>query len=105
MRAFRPISFRVVPAGQNLIGAVTLYEDTWLNHIIVRHPELRGSLHMVEETVRPPSRIYASTSVSGSVLFVRNGMVDATGRLLRVRVGADCVGMSAYFTTAPGATQ
>jgi hypothetical protein len=90
---------------QNLLGAVSLYEDTWLDHIIVRHPELNGRLSMVEETVLAPTAIFASTSVAGSYLLVRNGMVDRAGRLLRVVVGMDRSVRSAYFSSAAGGTQ
>jgi hypothetical protein len=105
MRGFRQILFSMRPAGQNLLGTVTLYEDTWLDYIIVRHPELNGRLSMVEETVRAPTAIFASTSVAGSHLLVRNGMVNRAGRLLSFVVGTDRSVRSAYFSSAAGRTQ
>lgn len=105
MPRYRPILCGVVPAGQNLVRAVTLYEDTWRNHIVVRHPELNGSLQMLEETVTAPTAIYASTSQAGSFLFVKNGIADAGGRLLRVVVRADLSVSTAYFSSATGGSQ
>jgi hypothetical protein len=105
MRGLQPVLFSHVPAGQNLMRAVTLYEGTWQNHIIVRHPEVSGSLVQVEETVSMPTTIFASSSAAGSFLFVKAGIVDSNGRSLRVVVGADCAVKTAYFSSAPGGSQ
>src|SRR5438045_258689 len=86
-------------AGQNLVGTVTLYEDTWQTHIIVRHPEVSGSLVEIEQIVTAPSVINASSSAAGSFLFVKAGIVDFSGRFLRVVVRAGSV-RSAYFSSA-----
>jgi hypothetical protein len=82
------------------MGAVTLYQDTWDNHIIVKHPEINGSAAMIEATVENPTAIYESTSVLGSFVFARNGMTDVAGRSLRVIVGADRSVKTAYFSSA-----
>lgn len=72
---------------------------------MVRHPELNGKLDMVEATVSAPTAIYASTSVAGSFLFVRNDMVASAGRFLRVVVGTNREVRTAYFTSASGGRQ
>ena len=100
----RPFIFSVVPAGQNLVGTVTLYEDTWQTHIIVRHPEVSGSLVEIEQIVTAPTVINTSSSAAGSFLFVKAGIVDSSGRFLRVVVRAGSV-RSAYFSSAAGGSQ
>jgi hypothetical protein len=85
--------------------SVTLYEDTWFGHILVRHPELSGKLDMVEAAVSAPTAIYASTSIAGSFLFVRNDMIDSTGRFLRVVGRANREVRTVYFTSASGGRQ
>jgi hypothetical protein len=105
MQGFRPVLFTVQPAGQNLIRAVTLYEDTWQTHIIVNHPDVANMLREVELTARAPTVIYASTSVVGSFLFVGSGIVDFGGRSLRVVVRAAGSISSAYFSSAQGGSQ
>jgi hypothetical protein len=105
MRGYQHVLFSVRPAGQNLIGDVTLYEDTWQNHIITGHTALVGSLADVEFVVSAPTTIFASTSVAGSYLFVKTGIGDSAGRSLRVAVGADRSVKSAYFSSAPGGSQ
>lgn len=105
MQGFRPVLFTVQPAGQNLIRAVTLYEDTWQTHIIVNHPDVANMLREVELTVHTPTAIYASTSVAGSFLFVKSGIVDSGGRSLRVVVRATGSISSAYFSSAQGGSQ
>jgi hypothetical protein len=102
MASFRPVIFSVIPAGQTLMGAVTLHQDTWDNHITVNHPEMIGLDDKVELVVSTPSAIYASTSMAGSFLFVNTGIVDVTNRFLRVAVGADRSVKSAYFSSATG---
>lgn len=104
MPRFRQILFSVVPAGQKLMGAVTLYEDTWHGHIVARHPELNGCLRMAEETIQAPTAIYEPPSSPGTYLFVRSGMTDSAGRLLRVVVGAGRV-KTAYFSSATGGSR
>jgi|SRR5215469_3855758 len=105
MRSFRPILFTIVPVGQKLVRGVTLYENTWFDHIIVGHPELIDRLEMVEMTIAVPTTIYESSSVAGSLLFYRSGMVDDAGRFLRVVVGTDRSVKSAYFTSEHGGKQ
>jgi len=105
MASFRPIIFSVVPASQKLMGAVTLHQDTWDNHITVYHPEMIGLEAKVERVVSTPTAIYASTSAAGSFLFVNTGIVDVTNRFLRVAVGADRSVKSAYFSSATGGSQ
>ena len=105
MASFRPIIFCVTPAGQTLMGAVTLHQDTWDNHITFYHPEMIGLEGNVERVVSAPSAIYGSTSVAGSFLFVNTGIVDVTKRFLRVAVGADRSVKSAYFSSATGGSQ
>jgi len=105
MAPFRPTIFVVLPAGQRLLGSVTLHQDTWDQHIVIRHPEMSGLVSEVEEVVSTPTAIYASSSTAGSFLFVKAGIVDINGRFLRVAVGADRSVKSAYFTSATGGSQ
>jgi len=95
----------VHPAGQKLIRAVTLYEDTWLTHILVRHPEVANRLADIEMIAAHPTSIYASTSGAGSLLFVKSGIVDQTGRSLRVAVKPAGSISTAYFSSAAGGSQ
>jgi hypothetical protein len=105
MRSFRPYLFRVRPAGQNLIREVVLYEDTWHGHIVARHPELAGMEAQVEQVASTPTAIHASTSRAGSFLFVKAGIVDSSGRSLRVAVRADGEISTAVFSSASGGSQ
>jgi hypothetical protein len=105
MQRYQPVLFSVRPAGQNLIGTVTLYEPTWQNHIIVKHPEVAGRLADIEMIAAYPSVIYASKSVAGAFLFVRTGIVDSGGRSLRVVVPPSGSISTAYFSSAAGGSQ
>src|SRR5215213_6891600 len=100
MRGYQHVLFRIVPAGQNLIGEIMLHESTWQNHILVRHPELSGKLADVERVMTCPSNIFATSSGAGSYLFVKARIVDSSGRLLRVVVGIGNSVKTAYFSSA-----
>jgi hypothetical protein len=107
--AERRTLFDIQPtAAVDFLERVILYADSWNSHITIAHPELRGQLSSVEETIRNPSAIYISNSVSGSYIFEREGVLDAYGRHLRVVVkpiGRVGFVPTAYFTSAPGGRQ
>jgi hypothetical protein len=64
MREFRPVVFSIRPAGQNLLRTVTLYEDTWQQHIVVNHPDVAGRLADVELTASMPTVMLSSNSAA-----------------------------------------
>ena len=104
--SYRPVLFDIAPAGQNLVTRVILYEDTWHNHIVGRHPEMNGNLHLIEAVLSAPSAIYEGTSTSTiDYLFVRAGVADSAGRSLRVVVRSGGVVITAYFTSATGGSR
>src|ERR1700730_9522449 len=106
----RPILLDIAPDpatyAKTSVHRVILYEDTWNTHIIVSHPELRQSSLKVEEILRSPTDIFRSTSVVGSLLYVKFGVDDGNGRLLRVVVrpmpGFNAFVPTAYFSSANG---
>jgi hypothetical protein len=86
---------------------VILYDDTWNTHVIVQHPELRQNESKVEATLLAPTSIYSSKNVVGSLLYVKSGIDDGHGRLLRVvvrpmRPGTDGFVATAYFSSSNG---
>jgi len=84
---------------------IVLYEDTWSDHIITKHPEMEPHLESVRQTVQDPSVVQESHTEPGNFLFVNLDVVDQGNRPLRVPVkplagkmaGKVAVVRSAYF--------
>ncbi len=69
------------------LPVLTLYEDTWNNHIVARHPELADQAHAFESVVSNPTQVVISTNNRAYYTFV-NETVRSTSRnkLLTVHV-------------------
>jgi hypothetical protein len=89
-----------IPMAHRPAATIVLHEDRWINHITKRHPEVIGKEHEVEEVVRDASALYES-GTPGTFLFVKDSIVDAFGRSLRVVVRGGEV-LTAYYSSANG---
>jgi hypothetical protein len=102
---FRPLVFEVhptsIPPNRRPVNTVALHENTWEQHILLNHPELQGKEQSVQEVAETPSAVYASNSLVTDYLFVKAGVVDSAGRLLRVVVRGGVV-VTAYYSSATG---
>jgi hypothetical protein len=92
------------------VHQVILREDTWRAYIIIGHPELVGNESKVEDTIRGPTCIFRSPSVSGNFVFVKSGITDSNGHPLCVVVkpmpgGFDGIIPIAYFASANSGSQ
>jgi hypothetical protein len=68
------------------VHRVILQRHTWRAYIVIAHPELTSNESKVEDTIRGPTGIFTSTSVTGNFVFVRSGITDGNGRSLCVVV-------------------
>jgi hypothetical protein len=67
------------------VPTATLYEDTWMGHILPNHPEVRHALEAVKATVEAPELVCSATS-AGYYTFVSSSHLDAGGKPLIVVV-------------------
>jgi hypothetical protein len=82
--------------------AVTLPEQQWQQHILVRHPEVGPYLAQIEDTVHAPDCVFSSEVRSDAKIFYkRHSDTGAYRQLyLKVVVGYDespAMVLTAYF--------
>lgn len=83
-------------------GTVTLYEQTWLQHVQQRHPEVL--LGHIRQAMTDPCIISPSKTETGAYLLVNEGAKNDAGQVLRVPVrpmsdGTNIV-TTAYYASA-----
>lgn len=77
---------------------ITLYADTWQDHILVNHPEMAHKLETVREIVRNPTLVCQSATESDRALFMSSAMTSRRGSPLVVAVDArDGTVCTAYY--------
>lgn len=103
MSRYRHTIFTVETPIPHILKDVTLYEDTWENKIVRKHPEMEGREFDVENSIVQPTKIFKSQTVAGNIVFVNESVRDPGGRSLRVPVRPDDVTSgevrSAYFSS------
>jgi hypothetical protein len=65
---------------------VTLFEDTWKDHIELNHPELQGKENNVYRTLQTPTFISKATNPDTNFAFLNTGDIDEKGQALMVVV-------------------
>jgi hypothetical protein len=78
---------------------VTLYQDTWNDHIIGHHPEMRGREGSVHGALSQPSCVYESSSDPNRAIFISDGIKSQRGSPLAVYVDRSSATVcSAYYS-------
>lgn len=75
----------IQPTPFRIVGTATLYEDTWLNHVLPKHIEVAGKLPQIQATLAQPFAVVSASEV-GYYTFVSNSEVAPTGHPLIVVV-------------------
>ncbi len=86
---------------------VTLYLDTWQDHVVSRHPELQGREEQVRGILIAPTLVCRSTSEESRAIFLRRDILSPKGSPLLVIVDRQALAVcTAYFNRSfqPGAT-
>lgn len=76
----------VVPTPLPGLPRVTLFADTWLDHIVQQHPYMQGKKTVVQATVSTPSVIMPGTSNPNYVVFVNQSVTSSAGNPLTVMI-------------------
>jgi len=61
--------------------------DTWQNHIVAKHPEMKGGLAYVRAVLESPDQIYQDASHANERNFYRYGIMPDPYNQQYVRVG------------------
>ena len=82
MKARRAL--RKIPTPVPGLPFVTLYQDTWADHIIKQHVYMAGKETLVETTVTNPTVVVPGTSNPDYVVFVNHQETSSQGSPLTV---------------------
>jgi hypothetical protein len=74
----------VIPTPLPGLPQVTLYQDTWLDHIVKNHPYMAGKEKLVEVAAMNPTVIMVGTSNPSYRVFVNQQATTSSGTPLIV---------------------
>jgi hypothetical protein len=80
------------------LSNVTLYEDTWTDHIVKGHPVMADKQELVRMTTAAPTVITLGTSNQGYMVFVNQAETSSSGSPLTVVIDPrDQIICTAYY--------
>lgn len=96
MNQNRPILFAANTPLPGL-SKVTLYADTWTDHVLQRHPEMVGRETEVQSVLSTPTTVSTRSGDSHRVLFSKSGVTSPSGSPLIVAVDHDAATVCTAF--------